>query len=1088
MAITRESIIQNLYSTTVSAVPDSNLQLGEIAINSADEAVFIKNSGGTVKKLSATSDFTNNFITLSTTQTVSGDKTFSGTTTFDSGILFEGATANAHETTLTVVDPTADNTITLPDSTGTVALTNNKLSVFAATTSAELAGVISNETGSGDLVFGTSPTITTSMVAGGSSFDLINTTATGVNFAGAATTLSIGAVTGTATINNANTVVTGDLAVNGGDITTTSIGTATVFNTTATTMNLGGAATAITMGDATTATTTVRGGTLVGNTATQSLFNTTATTLNLGGAATAITMGDATAATTTVRGGTLVGNLTTQNLFNTTATTLNLGGAATTLSIGAVTGTATINNANTVVTGDLAVNGGDITTTAATATLMNATATTLSVGGAATTLTIGATSGTTAIRNAVKLGNTTAQITTNSGTTNSLLFSPYGDLRLEPITTAASSGGTNTKLTITNTNDGVGTVTVVGGDLVLGTKNTDEFTTSAVNLIFEGTTDNGFDTTLTVTDPTANRTITLPDATDTLVGKATTDTLTNKTLTTPKIAQINDTNGLAVLKTGTTASAVNEVTITNNITAQAPHVSATGTDTNISLHLAPKGTGKYVVVENGTDGTKQIAIGVAGAATATTTYFNAAQTANRTITLPDATDTLVGRDTTDTLTNKTLTSPVISTITNVGTLTLPSDTTRLVGRNTTDTLTNKTLTSPVISTITNTGTLTLPTSTDTLVGRATTDTLTNKTLTTPKIAQINDTNGLAVLKTGTTASAVNEVTITNNITAQAPHVSATGTDTNISLHLAPKGTGKYVVVENGTDGTKQIAIGVAGAATATTTFFNAAQTVDRTITLPDATGTVALIAGSDTHVLFNDGGVVGGDSGLTYNKTTDALTVTGDLAVNGGDITSSAVTFNLLNSTVTTMNLGGAATAITMGDATTATTTVRGGTLVGNATTQNLFNTTATTINLGGAATTINLGPTGGTGAIDVNRNTIQEATLKFYNETTSAPAISAGTLTLDLSAAQVFTVSLNANVTTLTISNTPATASRSIGFTLILTADGTARTVTWGAAVLWPAGTSPTLTSTNGKKDVFSFVTTDGGTTWLGFTGGQNF
>src|SRR6056300_166554 len=44
------------------------------------------------------------------------------------------------------------------------------------------------------------------------------------------------------------------------------------------------------------------------------------------------------------------------------------------------------------------------------------------------------------------------------------------------------------------------------------------------------------------------------------------------------------------------------------------------------------------------------------------------------------------------------------------------------------TLTNKTLTSPVISTISNTGTLTLPTSTDTLVGRDTTDTLTNKTI------------------------------------------------------------------------------------------------------------------------------------------------------------------------------------------------------------------------------------------------------------------------------------------------------------------------------------------------------------------------
>ena len=49
------------------------------------------------------------------------------------------------------------------------------------------------------------------------------------------------------------------------------------------------------------------------------------------------------------------------------------------------------------------------------------------------------------------------------------------------------------------------------------------------------------------------------------------------------------------------------------------------------------------------------------------------------------------------------------------------------------TLTNKTLTAPVISSIVNTGTLTLPTSTDTLVGRATTDTLTNKTLTDPFI-------------------------------------------------------------------------------------------------------------------------------------------------------------------------------------------------------------------------------------------------------------------------------------------------------------------------------------------------------------------
>jgi hypothetical protein len=97
---------------------------------------------------------------------------------------------------------------------------------------------------------------------------------------------------------------------------------------------------------------------------------------------------------------------------------------------------------------------------------------------------------------------------------------------------------------------------------------------------------------------------------------------------------------------------------------------------------------------------------------------------------------------TQTLTNKTLTTPVISSISNTGTLTLPTSTDTLVGRATTDTLTNKTLTSPVISTISNTGTITLPTSTDTLVGRATTDTLTNKTLTS------------AVLNTGVSGTAV----------------------------------------------------------------------------------------------------------------------------------------------------------------------------------------------------------------------------------------------------------------------------------------------------------------------------------------------
>jgi hypothetical protein len=112
------------------------------------------------------------------------------------------------------------------------------------------------------------------------------------------------------------------------------------------------------------------------------------------------------------------------------------------------------------------------------------------------------------------------------------------------------------------------------------------------------------------------------------------------------------------------------------------------------------------------------------------------------------------------------------------------------------TLTNKTLTTPVISSISNTGTLTLPTSTDTLVGRATTDTLTNKTFTAPKYADggfIADANGNEEIKFTTTASAVNEITVANAATGSSPTISATGGDTNIGINLTPKGTGGIVL-------------------------------------------------------------------------------------------------------------------------------------------------------------------------------------------------------------------------------------------------------------------------------------------------------
>jgi membrane-bound inhibitor of C-type lysozyme len=114
--------------------------------------------------------------------------------------------------------------------------------------------------------------------------------------------------------------------------------------------------------------------------------------------------------------------------------------------------------------------------------------------------------------------------------------------------------------------------------------------------------------------------------------------------------------------------------------------------------------------------------------------------------------------------------------------------------------------------------------------------------------------------------------------------------------------------------------------------------------------------------------------------------------------------------------------------------------------------------------------------------------TTQSYAEKTSAITISSGTLTVNLNNANVFTCTLNANITTLTISNVVAASGYAMGFTLIFTADGTARSVTWPASVKWAGGTAPTLTSTNTKKDVLSFVSTDNGTTWLGFVGGQDY
>ena len=76
---------------------------------------------------------------------------------------------------------------------------------------------------------------------------------------------------------------------------------------------------------------------------------------------------------------------------------------------------------------------------------------------------------------------------------------------------------------------------------------------SASSVIFEGDTDDDFETTLSVVDPTGDRTVSLPNATTTLVGQDTTDTLTNKTMTTPTLTT-PVINAGAQLKNGATSA------------------------------------------------------------------------------------------------------------------------------------------------------------------------------------------------------------------------------------------------------------------------------------------------------------------------------------------------------------------------------------------------------------------------------------------------------------------------------------------------------------------------------------------------------
>ena len=156
---------------------------------------------------------------------------------------------------------------------------------------------------------------------------------------------------------------------------------------------------------------------------------------------------------------------------------------------------------------------------------------------------------------------------------------------------------------------------------------------------------------------------------------------------------------------------------------------------------------------------------------------------------------------------------------------------------------------------------------------------------------------------------------------------------------------------------------------------------------------------------------------------------------------------------------------------------------------------TATTLIVGSAVTTSS-GQVGlGTGVPRADIDLEGSTKLKTYSQFVQDLDISSGVVTIDLSIAQSFTLTVDEAISNFKLTNPP---SDSTTFTVKITQDSTGYSVgidtfkdSGGSAipVYWPGGgTLPQVTQTASKTDIYSFMTFDGGSSLYGVVGGQNF